>query len=182
MWTPELTQIVRLGLPGVHELGLELELSEEDLALWKNKRKIKWLFKSFLLIPQTNIWFYSHFFFYLKHEMTQIKCPILYLFAHLRLDSDGFALLISIYQSPAYYIQPSVLGLLQKQWAKFTPGISTCHLSGGNKNTTVWEGVTYFWLGITCKRYLCPLWHHYHHQNGQFPYSRTYLLKKNKKQ
>lgn len=33
MWPPGLTQIARLGLPGVHEPGLELELSEEDLAL-----------------------------------------------------------------------------------------------------------------------------------------------------
>lgn len=33
MRPPELTQIVRLGLPGGHEPGLELELSEEDLAL-----------------------------------------------------------------------------------------------------------------------------------------------------
>lgn len=29
-----LTQMVRLGLPGVHEPGLELELSDEDLALY----------------------------------------------------------------------------------------------------------------------------------------------------
>lgn len=34
MLPPELTQMVRLGLPGVHEPGLELELSDEDLALY----------------------------------------------------------------------------------------------------------------------------------------------------
>lgn len=29
----ELTEMDRLGLPGVHELGLEQELSDEDLML-----------------------------------------------------------------------------------------------------------------------------------------------------
>lgn len=38
MWLPVLTQIVRLGLPGVHEPGLELELSEDDLAICKKKK------------------------------------------------------------------------------------------------------------------------------------------------
>lgn len=33
-----LTQIVRLGLPGVHEPGLEEELSDEDLVLWGGHR------------------------------------------------------------------------------------------------------------------------------------------------
>lgn len=32
MLSPELTQIVRAGLPGVHEPGLEQELSDEDLV------------------------------------------------------------------------------------------------------------------------------------------------------
>lgn len=32
MMSPELTQIVRPGLPGVHEPGLEQELSDEDLV------------------------------------------------------------------------------------------------------------------------------------------------------
>lgn len=31
--SPELTQIDRPGLPGVHEPGLEQELSDEDLVL-----------------------------------------------------------------------------------------------------------------------------------------------------
>lgn len=37
--SPELTQIVRPGLPGVHEPGLEQELSDEDLVLWEGKKK-----------------------------------------------------------------------------------------------------------------------------------------------
>lgn len=70
--------------------------------------------------------------------MTQIKRPILYLFAHLRLDSDGFALLISIYQSPWNSILYSALRLRPSaKTVGFTPGSSTFHLSGGNENTTV---------------------------------------------
>lgn len=41
MLPPELTQMVRLGLPGVHEPGLELELSDEDLALYDGGEKPK---------------------------------------------------------------------------------------------------------------------------------------------
>lgn len=37
MLPPELTHMVRLGLPGVHEPGLELELSDEDLALYDGR-------------------------------------------------------------------------------------------------------------------------------------------------
>lgn len=38
MLLPELTQMVRLGLPGVHEPGLELELSDEDLAFYDGEK------------------------------------------------------------------------------------------------------------------------------------------------
>lgn len=37
MLLPELTQIVRSGLPGVHEPGLEQELSDEDLVGYGKK-------------------------------------------------------------------------------------------------------------------------------------------------
>lgn len=39
MLSSQLTQIVRPGLPGVHEPGLEQELSDEDLVGYAKKKK-----------------------------------------------------------------------------------------------------------------------------------------------